>query len=49
MDTRIHYAKVAPGVFEAVTTINGWNRLNIAGRTPAGSYRPAARPRAASS
>jgi len=33
----------------AITTINGWNRLNIAGRTPAGSYRPAARPRAASS
>jgi alkylhydroperoxidase family enzyme len=33
----------------AVTTINGWNRLNIAGRTPAGSYRPAAKPHAAAS
>jgi AhpD family alkylhydroperoxidase len=33
----------------AVSTINGWNRLNIAGRTPAGSYRTAAKPRAASS
>src|SRR5882724_6832308 len=33
----------------AITTINGWNRLNIAGRTPAGSYRPAAKPRAAAS
>jgi AhpD family alkylhydroperoxidase len=33
----------------AVTTINGWNRLNIAGRTPAGSYRPASRQRAAAS
>jgi AhpD family alkylhydroperoxidase len=27
----------------AVVTINGWNRLNIAFRTPAGSYQPAAR------
>jgi AhpD family alkylhydroperoxidase len=25
----------------AVTTINAWNRLNIAFRTPAGSYQPA--------
>lgn len=24
----------------AITTINAWNRLNIAFRTPAGSYRP---------
>jgi alkylhydroperoxidase family enzyme len=33
----------------AVTTINGWNRLDIAGRTPAGSHRPAGRQRAATS
>ena len=33
----------------AVTTINGWNRLNIAGRTPAGTYRPAAKQHAAAS
>lgn len=26
----------------AVVAINGWNRLNIAFRTPAGSYQPAA-------
>jgi AhpD family alkylhydroperoxidase len=26
----------------AVATINSWNRLNIAFRTPAGSYKPAA-------
>ena len=26
----------------AIVTINGWNRLNIAFRTPAGSYQPAA-------
>ena len=32
----------------AISAINGWNRLNIAGRTPAGSYRPAAKQRAAS-
>jgi len=25
----------------AVASINGWNRLNIAARTPAGTYRPA--------
>jgi AhpD family alkylhydroperoxidase len=25
----------------AIAAINGWNRLNIAARTPAGSYRPA--------
>jgi AhpD family alkylhydroperoxidase len=25
----------------AVTTINAWNRLNVAFRTPAGSYQPA--------
>jgi AhpD family alkylhydroperoxidase len=25
----------------AITTINSWNRMNIAFRTPAGSYRPA--------
>jgi AhpD family alkylhydroperoxidase len=25
----------------AIVTINGWNRLNIAARTPAGSYQPA--------
>jgi alkylhydroperoxidase family enzyme len=24
----------------AVVAINGWNRLNIAFRTPAGTYRP---------
>lgn len=24
----------------AITTINAWNRLNVAFRTPAGSYRP---------
>jgi len=24
-----------------IVTINGWNRLNIAARTPAGSYKPA--------
>jgi AhpD family alkylhydroperoxidase len=24
----------------AITTINSWNRLNVAFRTPAGSYRP---------
>ena len=24
----------------AVTTINAWNRLNVAFRTPAGSYQP---------
>jgi len=27
----------------AVVAINGWNRLNIAFRTPAGSYKPAAK------
>ena len=32
----------------AISAINGWNRLNIAGRTPSGSYRPAAKQRAAS-
>ncbi|MGH7465939.1 MAG: carboxymuconolactone decarboxylase family protein, partial [Longimicrobiales bacterium] len=26
----------------AVTTINAWNRLSIAFRTPAGTYQPAA-------
>ena len=31
----------------AVVAINGWNRLNIAFRTPAGSYEPAPKPRAA--
>jgi AhpD family alkylhydroperoxidase len=25
----------------AIAAINGWNRLNIAARTPAGAYRPA--------
>src|SRR5215510_2100937 len=25
----------------AIASINGWNRLNIAARTPAGTYRPA--------
>lgn len=25
----------------AIVTINGWNRLNIAARTPAGTYQPA--------
>jgi AhpD family alkylhydroperoxidase len=25
----------------AIAAINGWNRLNIAARTPAGTYRPA--------
>jgi alkylhydroperoxidase family enzyme len=25
----------------AIITINGWNRLNIAARTPAGSHQPA--------
>lgn len=27
----------------AVVAINGWNRLNVAFRTPAGSYQPAAK------
>jgi AhpD family alkylhydroperoxidase len=27
----------------ALIAINGWNRLNVAFRTPAGSYRPAAK------
>ncbi len=31
----------------AIVTINGWNRLNIAFRTPAGSYQPAAKTRKA--
>ena len=26
----------------AIVAINGWNGLNVAFRTPAGSYRPAA-------
>jgi AhpD family alkylhydroperoxidase len=31
----------------AIVAINGWNRLNIAFRTPAGSYQPPARHRTA--
>ena len=31
----------------AVVAINGWNRLNIAFRTPAGTYQPPSKPRAA--
>jgi len=31
----------------AVTTINGWNRLNIAFRTPAGNYKSPAKRSAA--
>jgi AhpD family alkylhydroperoxidase len=28
----------------AIVTINGWNRLNVAFRTPAGAYQPPAKP-----
>jgi len=31
----------------AITSINSWNRMNIAFRTPAGAYRPAAKTRKA--
>lgn len=41
MKTRLNYARVAPGVYDAMDALD-WNRLSIAARLVPGGYQPGA-------